>query len=124
MSEKIVVRFLKAWRGYSVDELAGFDPAVVEGLELKGFAEVYEDTGTVSKAKPTKGSASKPGNKKTAATGAKKDQAADAGGEDGGNGGADGSAGTDGAPADSGGAAEAGGSDDTGGEDDADEAKP
>jgi hypothetical protein len=118
MSEKIVVRFLKAWRGYSVDELAGFDPAVVEGLELKGFAEVYEDTGTASKAKPTKGSASKPGNKKTATTGAKKDQVADAGGEGDANSGADGDAGTDAAPADT------GGGDDTSGEDDADEAKP
>ncbi|WP_185833396.1 hypothetical protein [Pseudomonas veronii] len=95
MSEKIVVRFLKSWRGYSVDELAGFDPAVVEGLELKGFAEVYEDNGTGSKSKPTKGSASKPGNKKTAGKGARKDQADDAGGEGGEGGeGSDGGAGT------------------------------
>ncbi|UVM48346.1 hypothetical protein LOY38_18365 [Pseudomonas sp. B21-015] len=42
MSDKVVVRFLKAWRGYSADELAGFDPDVVEGLKSKGFAEVYE----------------------------------------------------------------------------------
>jgi hypothetical protein len=42
MSDKIVVRFLKAWRGYSADELAGFDPDVVDGLKTKGFAEVYE----------------------------------------------------------------------------------
>jgi hypothetical protein len=118
MSEKIVVRFLKAWRGYSVDELAGFDPAVVEGLESKGFAEVYEDTGTASKSKPAKGPSSKPGTKKTAGSGAKNDQAADAGGEGGANTGADGGAGTDNASADSGGSA------DTGGEDGADEAKP
>jgi hypothetical protein len=42
MSDKVVVRFLKAWRGYSADELAGFDEEVVEGLKAKGFAEVYE----------------------------------------------------------------------------------
>ena len=42
MSDKVVVRFLKAWRGYSADELAGFDSDVVEGLKSKGFAEVYE----------------------------------------------------------------------------------
>lgn len=42
MSDKVVVRFLKAWRGYSAGELAGFDPEVVEGLKTKGFAEVYE----------------------------------------------------------------------------------
>lgn len=42
MSDKVVVRFLKAWRGYSADELAGFDEEVVEGLKSKGFAEVYE----------------------------------------------------------------------------------
>jgi hypothetical protein len=42
MSNKVVVRFLKAWRGYSADELAGFDEEVVEGLKSKGFAEVYE----------------------------------------------------------------------------------
>ena len=42
MSNKVVVRFLKAWRGYSADELAGFDEEVAEGLKSKGFAEVYE----------------------------------------------------------------------------------
>lgn len=42
MSDKVVVRFLKAWRGYSADELAGFDEEVAEGLKSKGFAEVYE----------------------------------------------------------------------------------
>lgn len=60
MSDKIVVRFLKAWRGYSADELAGFDEEVVEGLKSKGFAEVYEKpkasksgTAKTSSAKPT-----------------------------------------------------------------------
>jgi hypothetical protein len=42
MSNKIVVRFLKAWRGYSAEELAGFDEEVAEGLKSKGFAEAYE----------------------------------------------------------------------------------
>lgn len=42
MSDKVVVRFLKAWRGYSADELAGFDEEVAEGLKSKGFAEAYE----------------------------------------------------------------------------------
>lgn len=42
MSNKVVVRFLKAWRGYSAEELAGFDEEVAEGLKSKGFAEAYE----------------------------------------------------------------------------------
>ncbi|MSU92934.1 MULTISPECIES: hypothetical protein [Pseudomonas] len=42
MSDKVVVRFLKAWRGYSAEELAGFDEEVAEGLKSKGFAEAYE----------------------------------------------------------------------------------
>jgi hypothetical protein len=42
MSDKVIVRFLKAWRGYSADELAGFDEEVAEGLKSKGFAEAYE----------------------------------------------------------------------------------
>lgn len=60
MSDKVVVRFLKAWRGYSADELAGFDSDVVEGLKTKGFAEVYEGSGTPSKSKPAKASTGKP----------------------------------------------------------------
>lgn len=60
MSDKVVVRFLKAWRGYSADELAGFDSDVVEGLKLKGFAEAYEGNGTPSKPKPAKASTGKP----------------------------------------------------------------
>jgi hypothetical protein len=60
MSDKIVVRFLKAWRGYSADELAGFDEDVVEGLKSKGFAEVYE------KPKTGKSAAAKPSNAKNA----------------------------------------------------------
>ena len=61
MSDKIVVRFLKAWRGYSADELAGFDPDVVEGLKAKGFAEVYEGAGgATSRQRSSKPAASKP----------------------------------------------------------------
>ena len=61
MSDKIVVRFLKAWRGYSADELAGFDSDVVEGLKAKGFAEVYEGAGgATSRQRASKPAASKP----------------------------------------------------------------
>ena len=61
MSDKIVVRFLKAWRGYSADELAGFDTDVVEGLKAKGFAEVYEGAGgAASRQRASKPAASKP----------------------------------------------------------------
>ena len=62
MSEKIVVQFVKAWRGYSAGELAGFDADVVDGLKAKGFAEVYEKSGAAtSKAKPTKAASVKAG---------------------------------------------------------------
>lgn len=61
MSDKVVVRFLKAWRGYSADELAGFDSDVVEGLKAKGFAEVYEGAGgATSRQRASKPAASKP----------------------------------------------------------------
>lgn len=66
MTDKVVVRFLKAWRGYSADELAGFDQAVVEGLQAKGFAEVYEPSGgTSAKSKGGKGKTAKAGAAKT-----------------------------------------------------------
>lgn len=91
MSDKIVVRFLKAWRGYSVDELAGFDPAVVEGLESKGFAEVYERAGASPKAKAPKKNAQKQADKTPAGAGGEKDLAGGTGGEggEGGEGGDD-----------------------------------
>jgi len=66
MSDKVVVRFLKAWRGYSADELAGFEEEVVEGLKSKGFAEIYEGAGeSASKPKSSK-NASKPAGQKGA----------------------------------------------------------
>lgn len=81
MSDKIVVRFLKAWRGYSVGELAGFDAEVVKGLKTKGFAEAYEGGGTASKSKPAKASTGKPRAPKPSG---KPDENADGGtGEDG-----------------------------------------
>lgn len=55
MSDKVVVRFLKAWRGYSADELAGFDEAVADGLKSKGFAEIYEGDGSTA-SRPKTGS--------------------------------------------------------------------
>lgn len=63
MSNKVVVRFLKAWRGYSAEELAGFDEEVAEGLKSKGFAEAYE------KPKTGKGSAKASGAKNSGETG-------------------------------------------------------
>jgi len=71
MTEKTVVRFLKAWRGYSAGELAGFDEPVVEGLESKGFAEIYKGDGEPTtkaksgKGKTQKGGGSTPGNANT-----------------------------------------------------------
>ncbi|MFL1501147.1 hypothetical protein ACI77J_09495 [Pseudomonas sp. O64] len=94
MSDKIVVRFLKAWRGYSVDELAGFDPAVVEGLETKGFAEVYEGAGTGPKSKSAKKPASKPAEKKPVGGGDEKDPPTGTGGEGGEGGDGDAGAGS------------------------------
>ncbi|MNG22443.1 hypothetical protein D3C84_1069250 [compost metagenome] len=66
MSDKVVVRFLKAWRGYSADELAGFDEAVADGLKTKGFAEAYEAGGESARkpAKVPRTAASKPGSQK------------------------------------------------------------
>ena len=83
MSDKIVVRFLKAWRGYSADELAGFDTDVVEGLKAKGFAEVYEGGGTASRPKATKPSTGKP---RAAKPSGKADENADGGPGGAGNG--------------------------------------
>lgn len=65
MTDKVVVRFLKAWRGYSTDELAAFDQAVVDGLESKGFAEVHQAGGeTATKGKGGKGKTQKAGTAK------------------------------------------------------------
>ncbi|KQZ80654.1 hypothetical protein [Pseudomonas sp. Root562] len=62
MSDIVVVRFLKAWRGYSVDELAGFGADVAEGLKSKGFAELYEgEVGQSGKQKSGKTSTAKSG---------------------------------------------------------------
>lgn len=62
MTDKVVVRFLKAWRGYSADELAGFDQNVVEGLQAKGFAEIYEASDEApARSKGGKGKAAKAG---------------------------------------------------------------
>lgn len=66
MSNKVVVRFLKAWRGYSAGELAGFDPEVVEGLQTKGFAEVFGgEGGAVVRPKAPKSPAAKAGGGKS-----------------------------------------------------------
>lgn len=96
MSDKIVVRFLKAWRGYSVDELAGFDPAVVDGLESKGFAEVYERAGVAAKAKVPKKTAQKAADKPPAGANDEKDLSGGAGGDGGEGGDGDAGAGGDG----------------------------
>jgi hypothetical protein len=69
MTEKTAVRFLKAWRGYSAGELACFDDPVVEGLESKGFAEIYKGEGEpVAKAKGGKGKSQKAGGSNTGNT--------------------------------------------------------
>ena len=66
MSDKVVVRFLKAWRGYSADELAGFDEAIADGLKTKGFAEAYEADGESSRkpAKAPRAAGAKPNSQK------------------------------------------------------------
>lgn len=95
MSDKIVVRFLKAWRGYSADELAGFDPDVVEGLKIKGFAEVYEGAGgAISRQRASKPAASKP---RAAKPSGKPDESGEGGSDDVDAGGAENGEGTDGA---------------------------
>lgn len=38
MSEKVIVKFSKPWRGYSPGEIAGFDESVVEALVGGGVA--------------------------------------------------------------------------------------
>lgn len=38
MSEKVIVKFTKPWRGYSPGEIAGFDESVVEALVGGGVA--------------------------------------------------------------------------------------
>lgn len=53
MSDKVVVRFLRSWRGYSTNELAGFDSAVADALIEGGFAE--RDAGKALKAAAPKG---------------------------------------------------------------------
>jgi|GEM_PF-4825900 len=94
MSDKVVVRFLKAWRGYSADELAGFDPDVVEGLKAKGFAEVYEGAGgATSRQRASKPAASKP---RAAKPNGKSDEGGEGGPDDGGAGGAENGESTDG----------------------------
>lgn len=84
MSDKVVVRFLKAWRGYSVDELAGFDPEVVEGLKAKGFAEVYEKP-KAGKSAPKASSAKATGETGAAKTSTESSGAAATGAEEGGD---------------------------------------
>ena len=95
MSDKVVVRFLKAWRGYSADELAGFDPDVVEGLKTKGFAEVYEGAGgATSRQRASKPAASKP---RAAKPSGKPDESGEGGSDYVDAGGAENGEGTDGA---------------------------
>ncbi|WP_282412240.1 hypothetical protein [Pseudomonas sp. PS01299] len=90
MSDKVVVRFLKAWRGYSADELAGFDVEVAEGLKSKGFAEAYE------KPKAGKTATAKTGSAKTAGeTGAANSLAEPPGATSNGTEGGEGNTGTD-----------------------------
>ncbi|KMN16071.1 hypothetical protein TU85_25480 [Pseudomonas helleri] len=115
MSDKIVVRFLKAWRGYSADELAGFDPDVVEGLKAKGFAEVYEGAGgATSRQRASKPAASKP---RVAKPSGKPDESGEDGSDDVDAGGAENGEGTDGADG-------GGGAADESAENTDDEAKP
>lgn len=43
-AEKLIVKFLKGWRGYNTDEVAGFDPDVAKALVDGGVAEPVEGT--------------------------------------------------------------------------------
>lgn len=45
MSKLVSVTFVKAWRGYSKKEVAGFDPKVAQGLVDGGFATSKDLTG-------------------------------------------------------------------------------
>lgn len=84
MSDKVVVRFLKAWRGYSADELAGFDQEVAEGLKSKGFAEVYEKP-KAGKSAPKTSGAKAAGETGAANTSTESSAAAATGAEEGGD---------------------------------------
>lgn len=52
MSEKrIPVQFLKSWRGYSKDEIAGFDQGDAQRLVDSDVAEFYSEDGRPAKGK-------------------------------------------------------------------------
>jgi len=72
MSEKVIITFLKSWRGYGVGETAGFDPAVAKDLVSGGVAEKYKPVEADKSGAPVKkggraANAGAAGNKSSAA---------------------------------------------------------
>lgn len=64
MSEKVIVKFTKPWRGYSPGEIAGFDESVVEALVGGGVASHHVPaSAAASTATPLTGKRPKAGDK-------------------------------------------------------------
>lgn len=59
-NEKVAVKFLKSWRGYSAGEVAGFGQVAADDLVKGKVAELVKGTGKGS----GKGGAAKPGSGK------------------------------------------------------------
>lgn len=58
MSKKTIVTFVKPWRGYGPDEVAGFDKKEADVLLEKGIAQVYSGKkATAKREQPAAGSA-------------------------------------------------------------------
>lgn len=60
MSELKPVTFAKVWRGYNVDETAGFSAEVADMLVSNGIAVEYDPAATGAKPKRVRAAAPKP----------------------------------------------------------------
>ena len=76
MSKLISVTFVKAWRGYSKGEVAGFEPKVAQGLVDAGFANGKELTAKGKGSGKSAGAAGKADAEKAAAEKAAAEKAA------------------------------------------------
>lgn len=52
--EKVVVKFVKHWRGYNAGEVAGFDPELAQRLQDGGVAEKHGGGTKATKARGDK----------------------------------------------------------------------
>ena len=86
-AKKTAVKFLKGWRGYNTDEIAGFEDSVARRLVKEGVAEELEEAGADAAA--VKSAATKAGAASRRAPAKAKSEtttATPAGGSDGGDG--------------------------------------